>query len=384
MGFASTALAALLLGAACGQVAGPAATVVSPSASPSRSPVATEAPVPSPSPPPLTDARGLLYVSGALDVVRGDGTVETSVHLRPSSVTTCPGGAAALLAPPVSASNAYVYVRDGDTSITRIDAGGKLSEVAQVPGGQGVVSFFSVSPDDKRIAVVVEDLTPADVNWVRLYVENIGGGGRIELLSVTVSKASATATTYWPVGWHGNTLVMAVMPMCGPPPADDVPRQWSVFGTQTGDLVAAMVPNNCNLSAAASPAGIGCTDSSGNAFITKLYDWTGKSFGQAQAPIGEIGITALSPDGVDIYYDSVIIPGAEDRSTYTIVQDNPSTGKHVIVKGERACGWIDAGHLLAPDAAITFAYGEPGSNGTVVISKLGVSGECAGRFPGGL
>ena len=81
--------------------------------------------------------------------------------MRAASVPSCVNGPQAVVPPPVSASDDKVYYRDGDTQIRFIAPDGTSGAVTSVPGGTARVSFFSVTPDDRRIAVLAEDFTPA-------------------------------------------------------------------------------------------------------------------------------------------------------------------------------------------------------------------------------
>ena len=90
------------------------------------------------------------------------GTIAAHAKVAAPSVHTCGQGTGAVLQPPVSASDDKVYYRDGNTKIKFLTPDGQTGDVTTVPGGATTVSFFSVSPDDQRIAVMVEDLSPAD------------------------------------------------------------------------------------------------------------------------------------------------------------------------------------------------------------------------------
>jgi hypothetical protein len=74
--------------------------------------------------------------------------------------------------------------------------------------------------------------------------------------------------------------------------------------------------------------------------------------------------------------------GAPPPSTRIVVL---GTGGGSSIQSHSACLWIDEDHLLAPDAVIAF----PSSTATTAtvastVTALPASGQCAGRFPGGL
>jgi len=84
------------------------------------------------------------------------GTIAAHASVAAPSVHTCGQSTAAVLQPPVSASDTKVYYRDGNTKIKFLTPDGQTGNVTTVPGSATKISFFSVSPDDTRIAVLVE------------------------------------------------------------------------------------------------------------------------------------------------------------------------------------------------------------------------------------
>src|SRR5881628_2878569 len=146
-----------LIAISCSGSSGPAA-----GASPSPSPTAMASGTPAVSPMAVTpgSSYGLYLVGTRLDMIATNGQVDASASVAAPSVRRCSEALGAVLQPPVSASANKVYFRDGDTKIRSLalpTAGaprlGRSEDVTTVPGGTWKVSFFSVSPDDKRIAV---------------------------------------------------------------------------------------------------------------------------------------------------------------------------------------------------------------------------------------
>src|SRR5712692_9853613 len=167
--------------------------ITSPSPIPSASPTSSAVPCPSAS------SYGLLIVAGRLEMIGPTGCIRASAGVNAPSVRTCADGLPALLAPPVSASNTRVYFRDGDTRIRSLKDDQQIADVTTVPGSTTTLSFFSVSPDDQRIAVVVEDLAPAETIGLRLYVEDLAGGGHhADIYASTIPKGGGL--TLWPMG----------------------------------------------------------------------------------------------------------------------------------------------------------------------------------------
>src|ERR1700720_1518415 len=163
-----------------------------PFASPSAHPTASASSTPSttPSAGPLTGTYGLIISAGMLELVKPDATVAATIAMAPSSVQFCSTAHDGAVQPPaVSATTDEVYFRDGDNKIREVVPPGSAADVTTVPGGPTTVSFFSVSPDDQRIAVLVEDLSAATSISERLYVEDLRGGGHhSDIYTTTATK----------------------------------------------------------------------------------------------------------------------------------------------------------------------------------------------------
>ncbi|MGH7763127.1 MAG: hypothetical protein ACREOM_01755 [Candidatus Dormibacteraceae bacterium] len=351
-------------------------------------PVAIEAPLPSPPPCIAASSYGLLIASGRLELVDTCGKVASSASISPASVSTCTaGGDSAVQPPPVSATSDRVFFRDGDTAIRSLTPDGQTESVTTVPGGPNVVSFFSVSPDDQRIAVVVEDLSSAAGISIRLYVEDLRGGGHhIDVFSTSQPKAGGT--TLWPMGWHQGQLVLASMTACSADPTSLSPIEWHAANASTG-VRAATITRNCNaygiqgpLSRWPTPAGVVCPSDPGIC----TYDWSGKqtscwsSFGLGCAADWRSG---LSPSGRQLFVSGA--PQGCNGGTYkTRMFTLSESGVGVRYTTYDACLWIDDSHLLGPNAVIESPPTQWGSPSFADQFKLTNPGTCAGRFPGGL
>ena len=357
-----------------------------PFASPSAHPTAAASSTPSttPSAGPLTGTYGLIISAGMLELVKPDATVAATIAMAPSSVQFCSTAHDGAVQPPaVSATTDEVYFRDGDNKIREVVPPGSAADVTTVPGGPTTVSFFSVSPDDLRIAVLVEDLSPATTIGLRLYVEDLRGGGHHSDIYTASTPKDKTGSTLWPMGWHQGALVLAVAPACSFQPAGLSPSEWHVANASNASRMATIRSNNCTLSYWPSPAGVGCSDSNG---VTTLFDWTAKVLSVTGPGATGSGYSqsSLSPAGNSILFATGAGVGAPPPAT-GIVQLGP--GPYATVQGHAACTWIDEDHLLAPDAVIQFAAETPGNlQVTATVTPLAVttSGICAGRFPGGL
>jgi hypothetical protein len=321
---------------------------------------------------------GVVTAGGNLELVDTCGKVAATTPIAPSSVQLCStGGVQAALAPPVSTTNNTIYYRDGDTKIQSLSADGRTADVTTVPGGPSTVSFFSVSPDDQRIAVVVEDLSPAGSIGLRLYVEDLRGGGHHADI-YTTSLLKSGGTTLWPMGWHGNSLMLAVMTACSSDVAGLSPVSWHVVDASTAGRQASIDMSSCGtLSLWPSPAGVVCGQYNG----AGIYQWSGKELvGLNTFPC--VGAhSSLSPSGDRYFYSSTTTgcsPVASPSGPFTWIQST-SYARSGGVPWHAACLWIDNDHLLTPDSVITVTSGP-----SPTFTRLPGTGSCVGRFPGGL
>ena len=307
--------------------------------------------------------------AGALNLVRPDSTVTATANVAAPSVQFCSSDhSGAVLAPPVSASNTQVYFRDGDTKIRMVVPPNGATDVTAVPGGPTTISFFSVSPDDQRIAVVVEDLSAAATISLRLYVEDLRGGGHHADIYTTTTPKGKTGMTLWPMGWHDGLLVLAVVVACTFEPAGLSPSAWHVVDASTAIRKAAIGTANCVPSYWPSAAGVACVDSA--KLTASSYDWTGAVTATRPTQANDFQ-AGLSPSGRGIFFTTGVGIGAPPPATRLI-----GSTASVSVPGHAACLWINDSEVLAPDAVIDFPSG--------AVKPLAASGVCEGRFPGGL
>jgi hypothetical protein len=309
---------------------------------------------------------GLQVTAGSLELVDHDGKIAAETTVAPPATEACAAGMAAVLPPPVSATSDKVFFRDGDTRIRYLTPGGQTGDVTTVPGGAGTASVFSVSPDDQRIVVLVEDLSGSSTIGERLYVEDLQGHGHHTDLFSKSTPNGKSGMTVWPLGWHQSQLVLAVVPACTLE-AVPSPSAWQVVDAASGAQVAVISGKECLLSWWPSPAGVACAGAAGQAAV---YGWDGKVIRSIAVPAGD-SQSSLSPLGTGIAFTPGFGIGAPAPST-TIIGSTAS----VTVPGHEACLWIDEDHVLAPDAVLAFPSG--------AVAALPAAGACAGRFPGGL
>jgi hypothetical protein len=358
-------LACLLLVVSCG--GSPSSAVTTPSARASATPAGAGA---------LNGPYGLLIVGSTLKLIRPDASVAATAPITLQGLDCSSAHDGVNVQPPVSATNDQVYFRDG-AKIRMITPPSGAVDVTTVPNSQSAVSFFSVSPDDQRIAVVVMDVSSATAINLRLYVEDLQGGGHhADIYSTSVNRSKA-ATTLWPVGWHMGLLVLAVVRACTFEPVGLYPSEWHVSSPTTAVRVTTIKGTNCELGNAPSPAGVGCADANG---VTTIYDWSNNVLAVA-GPGSQFGglDTGLSPGGRSIYFAATGLAPPATR----LVQLGP--GPYATVQGHSACAWIDEDHVLTPDAVIQFPAETPGNVEVHTdVKPLGQAGICAGRFPGEL
>jgi hypothetical protein len=364
-----------LVSVSCGGTASSSGHSPSPSASATSSPSTAPAGA-------LSGSYGLILSAGQLQLIKTDGTVAGSAPVAAPSVQYCSSAHdGALQAPPVSASSDQVYFRDGNTKIRMMMPPASATDVTTVPGNATTISFFSVSPDDQRIAALVEDLSGTGPIKLRLYVEDLRGHTNHSDIYTTSIPRGKSGMTLWPMGWHQGNLILAVVAACTFEPAGLTPIEWHVSNATTAVRIATIRSANCIFSFAPSPAGVGCMDSSG---VTTLYDWSGKVVsatgpGSTGANYGQAG---LSPAGKSIFFATRYGIGGPPPAT-GIVQLGP--GPYATVPGHAACAWIDEDHLLAPDAVIQFPAETAGNVKVAAkVTALPASGQCVGRFPGDL
>ena len=334
----------------------------SPTSSLSTSPSASLPPGPSPS--PLTSAYGVLVsslsgASYAVSLVGIDGRVVASAQATTPNSVTCANSTPALVAPPVSTSNARVYYMDAQGVIRYLAPNGDAGRATTVPIGPSRRAMFAVSPDDQRIAVIVDDFDATGAA-TSLYVEDLNGGGHHKQLYTQTG-----AYTLWPTGWHGmDNLVLAKVPACtqGGGPGCCGPQEFHVVDPASAVRRFTVGDPTCKVAGAPSPAGVVCeTDVQAN-----VLSWTGtttRSFSiQGLTPAN------LSPNGSLV----AIVPSSD-----TVIQETSRT-----LAGMQACGWIDDTHVLSGGDAQRQPRVADITNGNAVA--VAAQGDCAGRLPGGL
>jgi hypothetical protein len=231
--------------------------------------------------------------------------------------------------------------------------------------------MFAVSPDDRRIAVVVDGFTTTGAT-TRLYVEDLNGGGNhIELFSET------GAYTLWPIGWHGaNSLVFGKVPACtqGGGFGCCSPQELHVVDPATGVRRFAIGGYGCVITGPPSPGGASCET---NAGVARIYSWTATLLRTEPIPGGGMGPMQLSPDAAHLAFST-----NAGETTVEGIWLTSSAIEIETLRMDAPCGWIDNTHLLRGGDTQSQARVGDLINGSIV--PVAAQGDCAGRIPGGL
>jgi len=362
--FAVVLVAAALVGACSGPFT---SATRSPAASSSRQSSPSANPSGSPTPVQVTSAFAVLVspvstTSYTVSLVGIDGRVVASQQASTPGAVSCANAAAAVVPPPVSTSDTRVYFMDAQGIVRFLAPNGDAGRATTVPIGAAQRSMFAVSPDDQRIAVIVDDFTSSGAT-TRLYLEDLNGGGN----HVDVFSESG-AYTLWPTGWHGtNNLVVAKVPACtqGGGPFSAGPQEFHVVDPRTALRRFTVGGPTCVIAGPPSPAGAVCEDTAAFA-QANVVSWTGTT--SRSLTIAGPTLAYLSPNG-----SQVALVG----SVGTVIQESSRQ-----FAGMQACGWIDDTHVFSGgDTQLQPRVGDV-TNGNVV--PIAAQGDCAGRIPGGL
>ena len=335
------------------------------SAAPTSQPAATPSPS---SPPPVTVPYGVLVGSQAantygVSLIAANGRVAATAQASTPVSVSCANTAAAVVPLPVSSSNSRVYFMDAKGAIHFLAPDGTTGQVTTVPAGTASQrSMFAVSPDDQRIAVVVDGYSPSGAS-TRVYVEDLSGGGHhLDIFSESGPRS------LWPVGWHGtNNLVLAVVPACtqGGGPYCCGPIELHVVDPATANRRFTIGSGTCRIAGAASPAGVACVET-GSYTTANVYSWTAGKL--RSLAINGPAFVYVSPGG------GMVAMVDNNGTSFTIGAAS--------IAGMFACGWIDDTHVMSGgDAQHQPRIAQPVA-GTIV--PVAAEGDCGGRLPGGL
>jgi hypothetical protein len=347
---------------ACGGT--PSAAKPSPSAEPSPSASPSLPSSPAPSPLPSEGAYGVLatYVSAGtytITLIGADGKVASSAQASHPTSISCGATIGANLPAPVSTSNTRAYFLDAQGVVRFLTPTGATGKATTLPFGNKRQSRFTVSPDDKRIAVVVSDFTATGA-VTSLYVEDLSGGTNHKIIFNDTGVFSL-----WPIGWHGADLVVAKVSSCtsGGGPLCCGPRELHLVDAATAARKRTLGGPDCLPAGPPSKAGALCETSA----QANVLDWSGTTTRSFSIEVGGGMNAYLSPNG--------------NQAALVLNQDTTIEGSHTKFNGFLACGWIDSSRVLGRDGDGKPQVGDT-TAGTVV--SVAAQGDCAGRIPGGL
>jgi len=363
---------AIVLLAGCGSSSAaarqsPAASPTS-SASPTASPTSGTSPsaAPKPSPTPLPVGQyAVLVTQGtgdtyAVSIVGTDGRVVASAQPSNPTQMTCGDALAAVLPVPVSTTSTRVYFLDAQGNVNFLTPNGETGHATRVPSSGNVRSMFTVSPDDRQIAVIQNTYNSSGATTV-LYVEDLNGGTHhVKLYTQTGGY------TLWPTGWHGGNIVLAKVPACtqGGGPFCCGPMELHVVDAATAARRYTLGGSQCIIAGPPTTAGVVCENTSNYSQGTVL-NWTGATVRHftIQGPVS----AELSPDGTAVALSS------NTGTTFEGIKRSLDL---------EACGWIDNQHVIA--GGDTEQQPRIGDVTTGVIVAINAQGVCGGVIPGGL
>ena len=305
-------LAACVLLVSCGPPPGasnhPSQTLEA-SASRSTGPTGSGSnPKPEPQTPPV--AVGALGVTVVLNppaytvsVITAAGRVLAwalaTLPASPSSEQCSAPGCNRMAYPLTSTSDSRVYFLDGDTTVKYLTPTGQTGQATTISAGPKTLAAFSVSPDDRRIAVSLMDYSalPSGKMSLQLYAEDLGGGNRVNFFS-------AKGIVEWPIGWRSGQLVLAVGGGADAAAANPYDAtEYHIVNPANGDRIAVIghpsgAPGaTCNYGPVVS-AGTACvSDTPGETYLG-VEDWNGNyTESNRYRHMDKSQTLALSPNG---------------------------------------------------------------------------------------
>jgi hypothetical protein len=258
-----------------------------------------------------------------------NGSILTGVHL--ADIGSAPSHSPA---PWISSTLARVYYLNAGSEVRYLGPNGTTLPATMIAVKPDEMAGFSVSPDDKRIAVSIFRYTletyPRTYVGMRMYVEDLrGGANHVEIFS------SATVAEY-PIGWVGGRLIVAVGSPWGltgrPNPYDA--SEYHIVDPANGDRLANLCSNTRGPVGWIQPFGTMCSEWNGGPSFVR---WDGSSFsGPAEAPNAiQLWRLAMSPDGTRaaIAGDPMQVVGGD------AIHKLPVDAWNVV-------GWLDGRHIV--------------------------------------
>jgi hypothetical protein len=292
-----------------------------------------------------TRGNWLAVVAGpnnTLKLAGSDGAILATANVTPGSFR--PNSVVSW----TSITKRRVYYLNGGNEVRFLGPDGTTGLVTQIKVQDNEEAGFAVSPDDTRIAVSIltyalaaDRSQPPTYSGMRLYVEDLQGGGRH--LDIFDSKTAAE----FPIGWTGGNVVIAVStPLCCPtqPLNPYGATEYHVANPDTGHRLVTL----CGSGVPIGPVetfGVMC-----NGRLANFWSWDGTSvLIRATVPGAYDYSSAVSPDG------SRVAVG-QPNEIY-MWGDGSSYGLNVV---GYVYGWLDADHIVIKnEGAATSVQGPP-------------------------
>jgi hypothetical protein len=237
--------------------------------------------------------------------------------------------------PWISSSLTRVYYLSAGSEVRYFGRDGISDMATKIAITPDELAGFSVSPDDKRIAVSIFTYSP-EVNGsrtyvgMRMYVEDLNGGGN------HVNIFSSASVAEFPIGWVGGRLIVAVATPWGlssrPNPYDA--SEYHVISPGNGDRLATLCANSRGPVGWIQPFGTMCSQWNGGPSFMR---WDGSAFsGPPEAPNAiEPWSIAMSPDGGH---------AAVRGNPMQVVGGGPTN--QLPVSAMNVFGWLDGRHIV--------------------------------------
>jgi hypothetical protein len=293
--------------------------------------------------------------------------------LSPCPQVRCAEGETAAYAmPETSISSTRVYFLDGESTVKSLSPDGSIQTVMNISAPDNSQVVFSVSPDDRRIAVSVITLAlsraPASFNEV-MYIEDTGtGANRVDIYS-------STSAGKWPVGWHSSHLIIGVASI----DLFALDNPYGAVGYQlvdpnTGHQIAALDCAKGLLVRTGSACATGwctswttCTDGT-----VGKQGWDGAKTSFA-IPVNSMpkilmpwnNSAELSPDGTRIAADNLV---NETGKTETRLLSNGSSTSLSLLGAPQ--GWLDDSHVVVSSASAVWIIDAGNSSITTEMQGL--------------
>jgi hypothetical protein len=272
-----------------------------------------------------------------------------------------------------SATRGAVYYLNAGSEIRVIGPGGSHGSYRKIALGAYEQAGISVSPDAPgRIAVAIFSYAPPPASTqglgvptytgMRLYVEDLQGGNRVDIFS-------STTVAEFPIAWVRGRLVVAVSTAncCQAPPLNPyAATSYHVVDPSNGDRLASLCEKTDGPEGPVEPAGAVCARFGQGPDFQR---WDGTRFGApAAVPNPSSYRNAMSPDG-----NRVAVGGNPIRVW------GPQGADRVVGASGFVFGWLDLNRIVIERMQDGMLYALDVSTGDT--APLSATGSYLGTFP---